>query len=463
MSTWKRAFLYVIRKKVKTVLLFCVLLAMSTFILTGLSIYKATDDSALSLRQSVGGSIRLELDESNEANWRYQQAAGGMMVEYVGTPITDKDIQKIMSIDGVKAYNGIGDGDVYAKDFDFISGFSFGAEFDDSRLPSVTNSEYFNFFTRKAFQLIEGRHIKEDDDHAVLISSAVAEKNNLKLGDTITVQCCFDNGDYPDVKLKVVGIYEYKGDTNPFQTTSTDKRNRLIIDHKAMQEIMQRDEIQYDNGVDFYVDDPREIDRIAKEIKNLDLDWDCFSLTVDNSAYEAVAASLTSMQRLIVWLIVGCIVVSVSILILILSMWIKQRRYETGILLSIGITKGNIVFQYIVEVLLIAVVAFGLSYFTSSLLSQGVSDLIFNQVAESQPIPEIELPDDGSEYLDITGQYIPYDSSNMEMVESVQVNVNPNNLLYVYVLGAFLIVLSVSAASITVIQMKPKKILSQMD
>ena len=43
MSTWKRAFLYVIRKKVKTVLLFCVLLAMSTFILTGLSIYKATD------------------------------------------------------------------------------------------------------------------------------------------------------------------------------------------------------------------------------------------------------------------------------------------------------------------------------------------------------------------------------------------------------------------------------------
>ena len=463
MSTWKRAFLYVIRKKVKTVLLFCVLLAMSTFILTGLSIYKATDDSALSLRQSVGGSIRLELDESNEANWRYQQAAGGMMVEYVGTPITDKDIQKIISVDGVKAYNGIGDGDVYAKDFDFISGISFGAEIDDSRLPSVTNSEYFNFFTRKAFQLIEGRHIKEDDDHVVLISSAIAEKNNLKLGDTITVQCCFDNGDYPDVKLKVVGIYEYKGDTNPFHTTSTDKRNRLIIDHKAMQEIMQRDEIQYDNGVDFYVDDPREIDRIAKEIKNLDLDWDCFSLTVDNSAYEAVAASLTSMQRLIVWLIVGCIVVSVSILILILSMWIKQRRYETGILLSIGITKGNIVFQYIVEVLLIAVVAFGLSYFTSSLLSQGVSDLIFNQVAESQPIPEIELPDDGSEYLDITGQYIPYDSSNMEMVESVQVNVNPNNLLYVYVLGAFLIVLSVSAASITVIQMKPKKILSQMD
>lgn len=462
MNTLKRAFLYTMRKKTKTLILFLVLVTISTFILTGLSIYKAADDSALSLRQSVGGSIRLELDKSNNKNWRYQQAAGGMLVEYVGTPITDRDIQKIMSIDGVKAYNGIGDGDVYAKDFDFISGISFGAEIDDSRLPSVTNSEYFNFFTRKAFQLIEGRHIKKDDDHVVLISSAIAEKNNLKLGDTITVQCCFDNGDYPDVKLKVVGIYEYKGDTNPYHTTSTDKRNRLIIDHKAMQEIMQRDVIQYDNGVDFYVDDPREMEKIASQIKALDLDWDSFTLTMDNSAYEAVASPLTAMQNLIVWLIVGCAAVSVGILILILSMWIKQRRHETGILLSVGISKSRILLQYTIEVLMIAVVAFGLSFFTSAFISQGVSDLIFHQVSESQPLPEIELPDDGTEYLDITGQYIPYDTSNVETLESVQVDVSPDYLLYIYIFGTLLIAFSVSAASISVIQMKPKKILSQM-
>ena len=462
MSTLKRAFLYTMRKKTKTLILFLVLVTISTFILTGLSIYKAADDSALSLRQSVGGSIRLELDENNRKNWQYQQAAGGMLVDYVGAPITDEDIQKIMSIDGIKAYNGLGDGSVFAKDFSFISGFSFGAGSDYSRLPSVTDSEYFNFFTRKAFQLVEGRHIKEGDDHVVLISTAIAEKNALKLGDTITVQCCYDSGNYPDVSLTIIGIYAYEAD-NEFNTTSTDKRNRLIIDHKAMQEIMQRDVIQYDNGVDFYVDDPREMERIASQIKALDLDWDSFTLTMDNSAYEAVASPLTAMQNLIVWLIVGCVAVSVGILILILSMWIKQRRHETGILLSVGISKSRILLQYTVEVLMIAVVAFGVSFFTSNLISQGVSDLIFHQVSESQSLPEIELPDDGTEYLDITGKYIPYDTSNMEMVESVEVKVIPNHLLYIYVFGAFFVVLSVSAASITVIQMKPKKILSQMD
>lgn len=461
MSTLKRAFLYTMRKKTKTLILFLVLVTISTFILTGLSIYKAADDSALSLRQSVGGSIRLELDENNRKNWQYQQAAGGMLVDYVGAPITDEDIQKIMSIDGIKAYNGLGDGSVFAKDFSFISGFSFGAGSDYSRLPSVTDSEYFNFFTRKAFQLVEGRHIKEGDDHVVLISTAVAEKNALKLGDTITVQCCYDSGNYPDVSLTIIGIYAYEAD-NEFNTTSTDKRNRLIIDHKAMQEIMQRDMIQYDNGVDFYVDDPREMERIASQIKALDLDWDSFTLTMDNSAYEAVASPLTAMQNLIIWLIVGCVAVSVGILVLILSMWIKQRRHETGILLSVGISKSRILLQYTVEVLMIAIVAFGLSFFTSNLISQGVSDLIFHQVSESQPLPEIELPDDGTEYLDITGQYIPYDTSNVETLESVQVTVSPDYLLYIYIFGTLLIAFSVSAASISVIQMKPKKILSQM-
>ena len=461
MNTLKRAFLYTMRKKTKTLILFLVLVTISTFILTGLSIYKAADDSALSLRQSVGGSIRLELDENNRKNWQYQQAAGGMLVDYVGAPITDEDIQKIMSIDGIKAYNGLGDGSVFAKDFSFISGFSFGAGSDYSRLPSVTDSEYFNFFTRKAFQLVEGQHIKEGDDHVVLISTAIAEKNALKLGDTITVQCCYDSGNYPDVSLTIIGIYAYEAD-NEFNTTSTDKRNRLIIDHKAMQEIMQRDVIQYDNGVDFYVDDPREMEKIASQIKALDLDWDSFTLTMDNSAYEAVASPLTAMQNLIVWLIVGCVAVSVGILVLILSMWIKQRRHETGILLSVGISKSRILLQYTIEVLMIAIVAFGLSFFTSNLISQGVSDLIFHQVSESQPLPEIELPDDGTEYLDITGQYIPYDTSNVETLESVQVDVSPDYLLYIYIFGTLLIAFSVSAASISVIQMKPKKILSQM-
>ena len=458
----KRAFFYTTRKRGKTLILLLTLFVISTFVLTGLSILAAADQSALSLRQSVGGSIKLELDKDNRQNWTYQQGVGGTMVGYTGTPITDADIEKVMSVKGIRSYNGVGDGSVFAIDFSFISGFSFGPGSDYSRLPSVSNSEYFNYFRRGAFKLVEGRHITPEDDHVVLISTALAERNGLKLGDTITVQCCYDAGGYPNVTLKIVGIYKSTMDDGGFTTTSTDKRNRLIIDHKAMQEIMMHDVIQYDNGVEFFVDDPRDIDKIAAQIQKLDLDWSCFKLTVDNTAYEAVASSLTAMQNMVTGLIIGIVIVSIGILALILNMWIKQRTHETGILLSIGVSKIKIVAQYILETLMIAVIAFGLSYFSSGAIAQGTSNLLFSQVAETQPIPEIETPDDGTEYLDITGQYIPYDTSNMVAPDSIEVHVTAEHLLWVYLLGMAICTAAVVLASLPVVKMKPKNILSQM-
>lgn len=458
----KRAFFYTTRKREKTLILLLTLFVISTFVLTGLSNLTAADQSALSLRQSVGGSIKLELDKDNRQNWTYQQGVGGTLVGYTGTPITDADIEKVMSVKGIHSYNGVGDGSVFAMDFSFISGFSFGPGSDYSRLPSVSNSEYFNYFRRGAFKLVEGRHITPEDDHAVLISTALAERNGLKLDDTITVQCCYDAGGYPNVSLKIVGIYKSTLDDGGFTTTSTDKRNRLIIDHKAMQEIMMHDVIQYDNGVEFFVDDPRDIDKIAAQIQKLDLDWNCFKLTVDNTAYEAVASSLTAMQNMVTGLIIGIVIVSIGILTLILNMWIKQRTHETGILLSIGVSKVKIVAQYILETLMIAVIAFGLSYFSSGAIAQGTSNLLFSQVAETQPIPEIETPDDGTEYLDITGQYIPYDTSNMVAPDSVEVHVTAEHLLWVYLLGMVICTVAVVLASLPVVKMKPKNILSQM-
>ena len=458
----KRAFSYTTRKRGKTLILLLTLFVISTFVLTGLSILAAADQSALSLRQSVGGSIKLELDKDNRQNWTYQQGVGGTLVGYTGTPITDEDIEKVMSVKGIHSYNGVGDGSVFAMDFSFISGFSFGPGSDYSRLPSVSNSEYFNYFRRGAFKLVEGRHITPEDDHAVLISTALAERNGLKLGDTITVQCCYDAGGYPNVSLKIIGIYKSTLDDGGFTTTSTDKRNRLIIDHKAMQEIMMHDVIQYDNGVEFFVDDPRDIDKIAAQIQKLDLDWSCFKLTVDNTAYEAVASSLTAMQNMVTGLIIGIVIVSIGILALILNMWIKQRTHETGILLSIGVSKVKIVAQYILETLIIAVIAFGLSYFSSGAIAQGTSNLLFSQVAETQPIPEIETPDDGTEYLDITGQYIPYDTSDMVAPDSIEVHVTAEHLLWVYLLGMAICTAAVVLASLPVVKMKPKNILSQM-
>ena len=69
-------------------------------------------------------------------------------------------------------------------------------------------------------------------------------------------------------------------------------------------------------------------------------------------------------------------------IILILSMSIRSRKRETGILLAVGIAKPAVILQYVLETLLIAVVAFPLSYLSSKQVA-GTLGTLFGKAAEN--------------------------------------------------------------------------------
>ena len=67
MGTIRRAYLYVTRKKGKSVLLFFILLIMATFVLTGISTQKVSQAEQKNLREALGGKfyVTVEFTESN--------------------------------------------------------------------------------------------------------------------------------------------------------------------------------------------------------------------------------------------------------------------------------------------------------------------------------------------------------------------------------------------------------------
>ncbi len=89
-------------------------------------------------------------------------------------------------------------------------------------------------------------------------------------------------------------------------------------------------------------------------------------------------------------LLIAAILVSVVILSLILTLWGKSRVRETGVFLSLGIKKTDIIGQYLTEVLLIAIVAFGISFFTSNMVSNRIADVLLQQDIQNK----IEEPND---------------------------------------------------------------------
>ena len=51
---------------------------------------------------------------------------------------------------------------------------------------SFYNSQYHELFLSGRFELVEGKHITDDMSNGVIISKELADRNNLKVGDTVT-------------------------------------------------------------------------------------------------------------------------------------------------------------------------------------------------------------------------------------------------------------------------------------
>ena len=168
---------------------------------------------------------------------------------------------------------------------------------------------------------------------------------------------------------------------------------------------------------------------------------------------------------------------------MILTMWGRSRIHETGVFLSLGIGKMRIIGQYLAEVLMIAVIAFGCSYFTSNLVAGRLANGLMQQnisVSEEQTAGVTITKKDGfSEDVVVS---IKDDSALSDMpsgqdtapevevaadgaeadTEQISVTIDFYNMLQLYLIGIIVIILSVGISSLSVMRLKPREILSKM-
>ena len=120
-----------------------------------------------------------------------------------------------------------------------------------------------------------------------------------------------------------------------------------------------------------------------------------------------------------------------AIIVLLLVLWTRGRKKEAGILMAVGRGKLEIVLQFLTENILIWIPAAAASLGLTALLAGKASAYLVSQTAS-----------------DITGLSVTIHSADMAAV---------------YGIGALILILAVLAASVTVIRLKPKAILTQMD
>ena len=482
MKAIRRAYLYVIRKKGKSVLIFFILLTMATFVLTGLSIQKASQEAQKNLREALGGEfcITVELSESNPYFRMDDDGEGGFEL-YTELPITEDLINAVMETEGIEKYDASAQTLVSTNMAVFPGNVPLKGDLNQKVYArTVAGTENNSFFQSGIMELTEGDHIAGKVYNAAVISRDLADLNNLKIGDVISLQAD------KETEVRVIGIYEIRKPDPAFASIATYEKleNQIFIDTAALHDLFGDKTVGFFE-VAFMVNDPARLDGIMSEVESLsDIDWRAFQVTADNQTYLDAAAPLQKLQALVSSIIWVIVLVSAVILSLVLIMWGRSRIHETGVFLSLGIGKAGIIGQYLAEVLMIAALAFGCSYFTGNTVAGRIADGLLQQdilakegqlnddvafdvkegygddvmvsIKDDSALPDVPSGQDTAPEVEVS-----IDGAEADR-EQISVKIDFCNMLQLYLIGMTVIILSVGISSLSVMRLKPHKILSKM-
>lgn len=489
MSLFQRAFLYITRKCTKSIILLMLLFVIATLVLSGVAIKDATQTAELNVRQALGGIFTLQQNTNDPDKWVSTDVGGyGSASYYGGAPLTVELADYIQNnVSGVIGYNATYTNYVVPMDESGNALDLIASEDDGSSMNSLmagygdfnstvstyasTNTAYDSYFSGGYLELAKGRHFTTEEGNVAIISKELAELNKLEVGDKITLRMSeykaslmgYDAGE-THVEVEIVGLFQST-------TKSTTSLSNWSMDNSIFTTLDVLRVARPDMGnesyerISFYVKDPGELDDIVKAVQNLpDLDSSDFVVDVDRSNVDAVIEPLANMNHLISVLMLLVLIVGAVILYLILSNRIKERIHESGVLLSLGFSKRNITFQYLMEVIIIAALAFTLSVLAAGAVSQavgnGLLDYTLTDNASDDDSVEHGTYIDGNTFVN-SGDYAP-DFDGQGSLTEIEVVILPADIVLLYGVGMFIICLSVVLAEVPILRMKPREILSKM-
>ena len=323
MAFYQLAFRYLKRKKAKTVLLFFVLLIVSSMILSTNMILRATADSKTAIGEKTKAKVVMGILKEDDR-------------------ITPDDVEWIKGLEEVSTVNCLAKNDAFPVNFQLVTGSdSTKASNQKASLLSYDNLENDSGFSEGVYRLVSGSYIA-GDIKGIVINSYLADANQLKLGDLIE----FENTNGKQLSLEIVGIFLSGNESRQPEGMDSVNRieNQIFIDNISYSDLFETDGY---TKVAVYCKNPEQLNVLEEKLNNYLSDK--ADSTTSDTLYQQMALPLEQITRaaklmLALTLLAGTVIVS-----LLLCMWMRTRQKETAIFISIGKSKASIFLQVFME------------------------------------------------------------------------------------------------------------------
>lgn len=338
--------------------------------------------------------------------------------------ISKKEVEEINALKEVSDFNYISKGD-FKLDGEVVeseSGIKLDGGFEEMKglvkAEGVLNTEKLSVFSSNALEITKGRGIEKEDKRKALVHEELLNKNKYKIGDKIVLK----NLD-KKMEFEIVGAYKGKLSETYTGLTSDFTENLIFIDYGS-KSFLDGNDKNIDKVI-YYAKDKESLEKIEKYINEKNE----FEINRKNEVLEDTFENIKEVKNNINLMILLIDFGVLAMLSLILMLWLRDRIYEIGILLSIGKSKLDIVFKFFLEVFVISAFSFVLSF---------ALNFVFNKYLLTSFFKKILIDD----------------SFNLKYF--IQSNI------YAYLNLSLVIMLSILLSSISIIFKKPKNILKQI-
>lgn len=485
----KRSWLSIKRKPSRTIILALLLFAMANLVLAAITIKSAVSASMDYAKKSLGGTVTLQADmeklRSSEQPQTGQQGTADFRsaIKNMVRPSVKKSVaDKISSYsDFVRDYsysiNSVATADDSLELPEETAsgpqmGFGGGREQSgettiDSNLTiqGINAYAYISGVQNETLSLKSGNYFDESSEDKILISYELATLNNLSVGDKITIQNSYTES---KISLEIIGIYD----------TSEENSSANLIYANTDTAAKFLNSSSYNDGdysvqnVKYYMINSELADSFVSKI-NSDfptLSDDNLKISVDTSEYDKMVSSISQVGSFATTILVIVVIASIAIITLIITINVKDRRYEMGVLLSLGATKKNVFGQILTELVIVGSVAFLLASFTSTFFAKSLgSGLLESQIASSKQESANNFGRPGSSVGNTnrpnnTGQNsapnFQNPDSQVSAISELDINPTATDFALLFILGYAVIILSLLVPSFSILRYQPKTILS---
>lgn len=347
MKFYQLAFRYLCRKKSKTFILLLVLLFINSMILGSYMILHATEDSRITMQEKMGTKAVLEVKGSDRF-------------------ITENEVREIRDMDGVISVNRMADSAVYPVNFNPIT----NSDSEEENNWKVTMLSYDELerdsaFSDLRYRLMKGDMITEGSGKGAVINFALADANGLEIGDEMEVGT--ETGSV--INVKIIGVFVAGSERNQMDTLPAVNRieNQIFIDNESYTGL-------FDNAgyrkIAVYTKKPDQIDVLVQELK--DFLGSRVEITTADILYRQLEVPLNRIVRVMKLMLVFTLAAGVTITSILLCMWMRSRKREIAVFISMGKKKTDILMQVFME----TAAVFCLSVFGACVIGSGMAGIM---------------------------------------------------------------------------------------